>query len=468
MGAVMTEGVSYSTPVERVVVVGSGYVGTVIAACLADLGLHVVGVEIDAERLAALRSGRAPFFEPDLDEVLERAVEAGRLSFTDDYDLAFADATIAFMCVDTPPGDDGYPSMESVTAAARSIGRSMRGPLILITKSTVPVGSGSWLQSTIEETMSDELSTPGLNIVSNPEFLREGSAIGDFLHPDRIVLGGDSPEAVDRVAALYGPVIERAAADGHRLPEVIKTTRTTAELIKYAANAFLASKISFINEMSAVCDAVGADVTDLATAIGLDERIGPRFLDAGVGWGGSCFGKDLDAIRATAREYGVEPHILDAVRLVNDEQRRRVISKLQHHIRPLRGSRIAILGIAFKPGTDDVRDAPSVAVARELTRLGAYVKAYDPMVKDIAVPGLATVADAADAYDGADAVVIVTDWPEFRDLDLDHMASRMRAPVVIDGRNMLDRDLVEAAGLVYEGFGRPRSNGNGNGNHFAW
>jgi UDPglucose 6-dehydrogenase len=452
------------------VVIGSGYVGTVVASCLADLGTDVVAIEVDAERLASLRSGVAPFFEPGLDEVLRRAMESGRLRFTDDYDEAFAAATIGFLCVDTPPGPDGHPVMDSVAAAARSIGRTMRRPLILVTKSTVPVGSGEWLKTTIQDAMSEGMDAPDLAIVSNPEFLREGSAVHDFLHPDRIVLGGDSPEALSRIAALYEPVIERAAANGDRRPELVTTTRTSAELIKYAANAFLASKISFINEISVICDAVGAEVTDVARAIGLDDRIGLQFLNAGVGWGGSCFGKDLDALRATALEYGVESHILDAVRTVNAEQRHRVVTKLQQHIRPLRGSRIALLGIAFKPGTDDVRDAPALAIAQQLIRLGARVRAYDPMVKDVALSELVTVADAPTAYEDADAVVIVTEWPEFRDLDLEHMASRMRGGVIIDGRNMLDPDRVEAAGLVYEGFGRPRRNGNGNGggHHAGW
>jgi UDPglucose 6-dehydrogenase len=455
----------------EVAVIGSGYVGTVVAAVLADLGRAVIGIEIDPHRLGVLRSGRAPFYEPGLDEILSRVVAAGRLRFTDDYDEGLAHASLAFLCVDTPPGPGGQPQTRSVEAAARGVGRAMNRPLVLVTKSTVPVGSGRWLQDTIENALGSRLPDMALSIVSNPEFLREGSAVEDFLHPDRIVLGGDAVDAVDRVAELYAPILEQSFPGGRpdRTPVLVRTSRTTAELIKYAANAFLASKISFINEMSAVCEMVGADVRDLAWAIGLDERIGTRFLQPGVGWGGSCFGKDLDALMATAREYGVEPHILDAVRRVNREQRQRVIAKLQRHIRPLRGSRVAILGLAFKPGTDDTRDAPAVSVIGELVRLGVHVTAYDPMVKEVAaLPDLVTAADVATAYEGADAVVIMTEWPEFGDLDLAHMASRMRGMLVLDGRNLLDPVAVSDAGLTWEGFGRPRPKHDGGDDHNGW
>ena len=443
-----------------VAVIGSGYVGTVVAGCLAGVGHEVVGVEIDPEKLAVLRRGSAPFYEPGLSERLFDAVDAGRLRFTDDYEEALAATEVVFLCVDTPPGPNGHPDMRAVTAAARAIGRATRTPHVVVTKSTVPVGSGNWLEQTIEAALPEGVDPGIVSVVSNPEFLREGSAVADFLHPDRIVLGGDDAEAVAKVVDVYRPILDQAfpGGDPARRPVLVETTRSTAETIKYAANAFLATKISFINEIAAICEVVGADVQEVAYGIGLDARISDRFLAAGLGWGGSCFGKDVQALAALAREYGREPHILEAVRRVNYDQRRLVVRKLQHHLRPLRGRRVALLGLAFKPNTDDTRDAPAVDIARMLADRGVIVTAYDPMVKEVpSLPDLKAAADPYVAVERADAVVLVTEWPEFSELDFGAIAARMRGTYFLDGRNTLDPAVVRRAGLVYEGIGRPDS-----------
>lgn len=440
-----------------IAVVGSGYVGTVMAACLADLGHEVIGVEINSDKLSMLNGGQAPFYEEGLDERLKTGLETGNLRFTDDYQLALDACEIVFLCVDTPPGTNGHPDMRSVAAAARSIGAAMTTELIVVTKSTVPVGSGNWLEATIQAELRDGVDASALTVVSNPEFLREGSAVEDFLHPERVVVGGDDPKAVERVAHVYDKVLAQSfmGGDPTRKPALIKTSRATAETIKYAANAFLATKISFINEIANICEWVDADVTEVAHAIGLDSRVGAKFLNAGVGWGGSCFGKDTSALASMAREQGIEPLILDAVRRVNANQRHMIVRKLQNHLRPLRGRRVALLGLAFKPGTDDIRDAPAVTIASNLMDKGVIVRACDPLVHDVPdLPGLELVDNMFDAICDADAVVLVTEWPEFVDVDWSRAADCMRGCVVLDARNALDPESVLSAGLVYEGVGR--------------
>ncbi len=438
-------------------VIGSGYVGTVVAACMAAVGHKVVGVEINQEKLALLKMGSSYFYEPELDERLRAGVESGRLTFTDDFELAMAESEIVFLCVDTPQGENGHPDVTSVTAAARSIGKAMHSPHIIVTKSTVPVGSGNWLTSTIENVLPDDVEQDIFSVVSNPEFLREGSAVNDFLYPDRIVLGGDNVDAIRKVEEVYGPILDQSFPGGKAdsRPALVTTDRSTAETIKYAANAFLATKISFINEIAEICEWVDADVDEVAHAIGLDSRISAKFLQAGAGWGGSCFGKDVEALAATARAHGQEPFILDAATKVNQHQRQRLVRKLQQHLRPLRGSRVALLGLAFKPNTDDTRDAPAITIARELMDRGAIVRAYDPLVKQIAeLPNLQTATDPYSLVDRADAVVLLTEWQELRDLDFHDIANRMRGDLILDGRNAFDADRVRAAGLVYEGMGR--------------
>jgi len=447
---------------KHIAVIGSGYVGTVLAACLADLGESVIGVEIDPEKLELLNNGVPPFYEADLEERLKNAVASGRLTFTDDYQLALDRTHIVFLCVDTPPGTNGHPNMSSVAAAAESIGGALYDKHIIVTKSTVPVGSGNWLEATIEAALPDGIDPDVICVVSNPEFLREGSAVEDFLHPDRIVVGGDRPEAVEKVTAVYERILAQSFSTGDpsRKPVLVKTDRATAETIKYAANAFLATKISFINEIAAICETLDADVEEVAHAIGLDARIGSRFLNAGVGWGGSCFGKDTAALASMAREHGIEPLILNAVRRVNTNQRHSIVRKLQHHLRPLRGRRVTLLGLAFKPGTDDTRDTPALTIARSLEEKGVIIRATDPMVTEL--PGAEDVkilADPLDAIRGADAVVLLTEWPEFLKLDFAAVADLMRGRVVIDGRNAFDPESVIGAGLIYEGIGRYTTRG---------
>ena len=448
------------TDTPGIAVIGSGYVGTVMAACLADIGHTVHGVEIDSDKLSMLNAGKAPFYEAGLEERLQSGLASGRLSFTDDYQVAMDQCDIVFLCVDTPPGTNGHPDMRSVAAAARSIGAAMTTPHIVVTKSTVPVGSGNWLEATIQAELREGDDASALTVVSNPEFLREGSAVEDFMHPERVVVGGDVPHAVEKVAHVYDRVLSQSfpGGDPTRKPALIKTSRATAETIKYAANAFLATKISFINEIANICEWVDADVTEVAHAIGLDSRVGAKFLNAGVGWGGSCFGKDTSALASMAREQGIEPLILDAVRRVNANQRHVIVRKLQNHLRPLRGRRVALLGLAFKPGTDDIRDAPAITIANSLLEKGVIVRAVDPLVTEVPdVPGLQLVSNTFDAVCDADAVVLVTEWPEFTSIDWSRAADCMRGRFVLDARNALDPDSVLAAGLVYEGVGRHAS-----------
>ncbi|MCP3995033.1 MAG: UDP-glucose/GDP-mannose dehydrogenase family protein [bacterium] len=438
-------------------VIGSGYVGTVVAACMAAIGHTVVAVEINEEKLARLQSGSSYFFEPGIDARLRSGIESGRLTFTNDFDEAMANSEVVFLCVDTPPGENGHPDVTNVTAAAKSIGKAMHSPHTIVTKSTVPVGSGNWLTSTIEGVLPDDVDLDVFSVVSNPEFLREGSAVDDFLYPDRIVLGGDDAAAVEKVANAYRPILDQSFPGGsiEAKPTLVTTDRSTAETIKYAANAFLATKISFINEIAEICEWVDADVNAVAHAMGLDSRISAKFLNAGVGWGGSCFGKDVEALAATARAHGQEPFVLEAAQRVNQNQRHRLVRKLQQHLRPLRGSRVALLGLAFKPNTDDTRDAPAITIAQELMERGAIVRAYDPLVKQIPeLPNLQTATDPYTLVEQADAVVLLTEWDELRDLNFIEVADKMRGNLIVDGRNAFDASRVREAGLVYEGMGR--------------
>ena len=441
----------------KIAVVGNGYVGTAVAACLARVGHQVVGLETDDAKLAQLRRGRAPFFEAGLDDLLAQGVRSGYLRFTADAVEAVGDSDVVFLCVGTPPGPDGRPDMTAILAAATAVGGAMRRHHVVVTKSTVPIGSGRWLASIVEDALAASgAAASSFSVVSNPEFLRQGSAIADFLHPDRVVIGSDDPSALDVVARVYAPILDQAfpGGNGYR-PPLVRTDLATAETIKYASNAFLATKISFINELANICERVGADVTDVVTAMGLDPRIGSRHLDPGVGWGGSCFGKDLAALVATAEEYGYETSILKSAIAVNARQRSRVVEKLQAHLKSLRGRRIGILGLAFKPGTDDLRDAPAVDIVARLLASGALVWAHDPVVKHL--PGLdgARLVDAPEAVaERADAVVLLTEWPEYLGLDLRSLRDHMRGDLLIDGRNLFDPRTVGEAGLVYEGIGR--------------
>jgi UDPglucose 6-dehydrogenase len=452
----------------RVMVVGCGYVGLVTGACLAHIGHQVVCVDKNEERVSTLSEGWVPFYEPGFSEFLART--ASRLHFTTELAPAVREVDMVFIAVDTPQGEDGSADLSNVATVARTIGRVLSGshrehPLIVVNKSTVPVGSGDYVSMLIRDG-AEEVGNGNANflVASNPEFLREGTALYDSLFPDRIVVGADSREALDSLRALYKPIIEQSfSTELDPRPKVaipfVTTDLASAEMLKYAANAFLATKISFINEISNLCEMVGADVGSVAYGIGLDRRIGSRFLSAGIGWGGSCFPKDIAALRSMACEYdGYQPMLLDAVVAVNERQRKQVISKLQRELRTLKGKRIALLGLSFKPNTDDLREAPSLKIAHALHSLGARVVGYDPVAGKATMTRssgmLKVVFDPYEALAGAHAAVVVTDWDEFRALDLERAASLMhKPPLLVDGRNALDVREVEAAGIHYRGFG---------------
>jgi nucleotide sugar dehydrogenase len=436
-------------------VVGNGYVGTVVAASLSCVGHTVVGLETDAAKLATLRSGQAPFHEPHLDELLKRGLDRGSLAFTDAPEQAVASADVVFLCVGSPSYPDGSVDLRPLESAGRVVARWLGPRHVLVIKTTVPVGTNERLGALVRRATGLH-SGPAPFVVSNPEFLRQGSAVQDFLRPDRIVLGGDDDTALDAVVHVYRPILDQRfwGADESRRPILVRTTPAAAEAAKYAANAFLAAKVSFINEMSNICDLVGADIEEVAKVIGLDHRVGPEFLQAGLGWGGSCFAKDLDALILAAREAGYDAQLLQAARDVNRRQLEAVMAKLQRHL-TLVGAHVTIFGLAFKPGTDDLRGAPSVQLARSLQLSGAMVTAFDPVVRGISdMPDVGVTDDPYEAAAGADAVVLVTDWPELRALDLAELRSRMRGDVFVDGRNVLDPRAAARAGLAYEGMGR--------------
>jgi len=421
---------------EPIGVIGVGWVGLVTAACFAELGHEVWARDILPEKIESLARGEVPIHEPGLPELVAKNAE--RLHFTTDMDETLEHARLLFVCVDTPPTYSGDADLSRVEKVLHELGDSDRHALVM--KSTVPVGTGRSIQR----------RRPGTGYVSNPEFLKEGSAVADFMSPDRVVVGadGESREYADRVAGLYAPLDA----------PVVSTDVASAEMIKLASNAFLATKISFINEIANVSEELGADVTEVARGMGLDDRIGPKFLQAGIGYGGSCFPKDVQALKQLAGNTGYHFQLLTSVIEVNELQKRRTISKLQKHLGSLVGKEVALLGVAFKPNTDDIREATSLVLSGRLQGEGAHVRVYDPVAAREAdgVLGGAVISDTAlDALDGADAVVLVTEWPEFRELDWGgEVKRRLRQPVVIDGRNFLDRDALEAAGFTYEGIGR--------------
>jgi UDPglucose 6-dehydrogenase len=424
----------------RLAVVGAGYVGLVTAACMAHLGHDVVALDVDAAKVELLRAGGIPIYEPGLAELI--AADRERIDFTSDLTVAYSGADFIFLCVDTPSTYSGDADLSRIWRALDRlpVDGSER---VLVTKSTVPVGTGGAVRA--------ELAKRGLENIhyaSNPEFLREGTAIEDFMHADRIVVGADEPGVAERVAALY------AGVDA----PVMTTDIASAEMIKYASNAFLATKISFINEIANVCEATGADVSVVAKGMGLDHRIGPHFLQAGIGYGGSCFPKDVSALKQIAGNSGYHFQLLNAVIEVNELQKRKVIGKLKHHLgQELRGRRIALLGLAFKPNTDDIRQASSIVLAERLAAEGAQVVGYDPVAMENMrklLPTLNCAASAASALEGADACVLVTEWKEFLELDWAAARGLMAQPIVIDGRNALDGEALEGLGFTYEGVGR--------------
>jgi nucleotide sugar dehydrogenase len=439
----------------KVAVIGTGYVGAVTSTCLAFLGHDVCGLDSDSMRAGQLNNGQAPFVEPGLPEILKATLSSGRLSFTDDPAEALSDAEFVFLCVGTPPGPDGSPDLAQLESAIQSLAPYLRPGVIIVNKSTVPVGSGNWTRTILEDALDGnrELS---FHVVSNPEFLREGCAIDDFLYPDRIVLGGSS-EDVTRVAELYQPVLDQSFEAGRREihPALITTELASAEMIKYAANAFLATKISFANEMAQMCELFGADVRQVLPAIGADHRVGNAFLSPGVGWGGSCFGKDVAALISSSKEYGYTPSMLQATVGINTAQRESAVRKLQRELHMLKGRRIALLGLTFKPGTDDLRDAPALDIARRLLAVGAVVSAFDPVVKSLPdeFAAIRLTRDVYEAADRVDAVVVTTEWPEFRAIDPDSLRRAMRGNLVVDGRNCLPEHSFVGSGLRLVGFG---------------
>ncbi len=428
----------------QITVIGVGYVGLVTAAGFADLGNRVCALDVDEDRIAGLKRGNLPIYEPGLEELVARNVKAGRLSFTTSYSEALQGVEYAFIAVGTPSGLNGEADLQYVAAAARSIAGNMSAPLIIINKSTVPIGTGDWVADIVRSAQPKPIP---FSVVSCPEFLREGAAIGDFMNPHRTVIGSLDRDAANRVAQLHLAL---------RSPIVITDLRT-AEMIKYASNAFLATKISFINELADICEAFGADVKEVAAGMGYDARIGRHFLDAGLGWGGSCFPKDVQALAYMARDKGLNPGILEKTMEINYERRRNAVRYLDQMANGLKGRTIGLLGLAFKPNTDDMRDAPSIDIARELLARGAHVRAFDPVAMEVARPILPAIELFRDPYELArdcDALMVVTEWNEFKQLDLEKLKGLLKQPVIYDGRNIYDPKLMKEMGFIYRGVGR--------------
>jgi UDPglucose 6-dehydrogenase len=454
----------------KVTVIGTGYVGTVTGACLAYLGHHVTCVDTDAGKIACLQRGESPIYEPHLERMLAFGAERGGIEFSTELAGAVRASDVVFIAVGTPPLPSGEANLAYLEAAARGIGAAMDNTRfrVIVNKSTVPVGSGNLVETLVREGIGETRAGERIRfgVASNPEFLREGSAVSDSLYPDRIVVGGDAATlAVMR--ELYEPVVAQSFVAPPGIPRpssmisvpLLTTSLTSAEMIKYAANAFLAMKIGFANEIANICERVGAEAPEVMTGIGLDSRIGAKFLNPGVGWGGSCFGKDIHSLLHTAREYGYSSRLLEATLEVNAAQRQMVIQKLQEKLYILKGRTIGLLGLAFKPDTDDLRDAPSLHIAERLIQMGVRVKAYDPIANGACReqrPDLKMryCDNAQELAAGADALVLVTEWREFHNLDMAELAALMASPILIDGRNFFIPDTAIAAGFDYSGIGR--------------
>jgi UDPglucose 6-dehydrogenase len=446
----------------RVAIIGTGYVGLTTGVCLASIGHSVTCLDTDQSKIAALKAGKIPIYEPNLEDLLQDSLH--NLHFTSCYSEAIPGAEIVFIAVGTPPTPSGAPNLEFLSQAARSIGEHMDGEfMVVVNKSTVPIGSGNWVGSLLRDAREQRNGDmPGFAVASNPEFLREGSALHDSLYPDRIVIGADEPRALEVLYSLYRPILDQTFPAPTYLPRpesvsaipLVSTDLASAELIKYAANAFLALKISFINEIGLLAERVGADISEVGRGIGLDSRIGPRFLSAGIGWGGSCFGKDTAALIATAGEYGLHLPIVEAARKINCRQRDRVVEKLLHELKILKGRTIGLLGLAFKPNTDDLREAPAIEIAQKLIDRGVRVKAHDPIAaerfqREHGGIGVQICGSPCEVADACDALVLVTEWNEYRDLEWECVAKRMRNRLILDGRHALDRDKLGRAGFRY-------------------
>ena len=451
----------------KVSIIGTGYVGLTTGVCLGFLGHKVTCIDTDEKKIDLLRAGKTPIFEPFLTDLM--AAAQPNLQFCTEYAGAVKDADVIFIAVGTPPSPDGSPDLRYLSEAARGIGKHYDGDfLVVVNKSTVPIGSGNWVGSLVRESFEQQhgrKANGSFSVASNPEFLREGSGLHDSLYPDRVVIGSDNNRALQVLYSLYRPILDQTFAPPPYLPRpegvgavpLISTDLASAELIKYAANAFLATKISYINEIGQLAEKVGADISQVAKGIGLDARIGTRFLQAGIGWGGSCFGKDTSALVATAREYNIGMPIVEAAREVNRRQRDRVVEKLLGELKILKGRTIGLLGLAFKPNTDDLREAPAIDIARKLLERGCKVKVHDPVALERferEYPDLAVVRceSPEETADDADALVLVTEWQEYRELHWEAIAGRMRTPLILDGRNALDRARLERFGFHYLGI----------------
>ena len=434
----------------HIAVIGTGYVGLVTGACFAEFGVDVTCVDVDTTKIEKLNKGVIPIYEPGLDQIVEKNVKAGRLHFTTDVSDAVKGSQVVFLAVGTPPKEDGSPDMSYYQQAAKDVAEAMNGYKVLVTKSTVPIGTGKWLR----EFVTANLKTPTeFGVASNPEFLREGAAIDDFMRPDRVVIGSNEERAIEVMKELYRPLylIETP---------IVITSLEAAELIKYAANAFLATKITFINEVANLCDAIGCDVHDVARGMGMDNRIGRKFLHPGPGYGGSCFPKDTRALTTVADQFGVETRIVDAVIEANERQRDAMIPKIERLVGDLNGKKIGVLGLSFKPETDDMRESPAIEIVHAMIARGATVRAYDPVAMDEArhfLNGIEYASDEYDAIKDADALVIVTEWNQFRALDMEKVKSLLKAPKIADLRNIYEPADMRELGVDYVGVGRYHS-----------
>ncbi len=431
----------------HIAVIGTGYVGLVTGACFAEFGVDVTCVDVDTTKIEKLNRGVIPIYEPGLDQIVDKNVKDGRLHFTTDIKSAVQGAQVVFLAVGTPPQADGSPDMSFYRQAAKDVAEAINGYKVLVTKSTVPIGTGKWLREFVKENLKIDTT---FGVASNPEFLREGAAIDDFMRPDRVVIGSNEDEAVEVMKALYRPLylIETP---------IVITSLEAAELIKYAANAFLATKITFINEIANLCDAIGCDVHDVARGIGMDNRIGRKFLHPGPGYGGSCFPKDTRALTTVADQFGVETRIVDAVIDANERQRDAMIPKIETLVGGLNGKKIGVLGLSFKPETDDMRESPAIEIIHKMIELGATVRAFDPVAMDEAkhfISGVEYASDEYDAIKGADALVIITEWNQFRALDMEKVKQLLNAPRIADLRNIYEPSEMREMGFQYVGVGR--------------
>ncbi|MFW5713831.1 MAG: UDP-glucose dehydrogenase family protein [Brevefilum sp.] len=430
----------------KICVIGTGYVGLVTGTCFADIGHRVTCLDIDERRIEQLENGIMPIYEPGLKQMVDQNVEAGRLDFTTSYAEALKEIEFAFIAVGTPSSLEGEADMQYISQAVKSIAQNLDHEIIIVNKSTVPVGTGDWVAEIIESLNGH--TRPNFSVVSNPEFLREGSAVGDFMNPDRVVLGSTNPDAAQKVADLYEPL---------RSPIMITDLRT-AEMIKYASNAFLATRISFINEIANICESLGANVQEVARGMGMDNRIGPSFLDAGLGWGGSCFPKDVRALAHMAATRGTHPQLLQAVMDINQNQRTRAVKKLEDALGGLEGRLIGVLGLSFKPNTDDTRDAPSLDIIHSLLDAGAKVQAFDPQAMDASkkeIPEMTFCQNPYEVAEGANALLLATEWNQFKSLDFEKVKAKMDGDVILDGRNLWDGESLAALGFRYYGVGVP-------------